>query len=257
MSLNVCTDQLVLELADPAQIVSLSTLSDDSGLSYLYRDAAAYPKNRGLAEEVFVARPDVVVTGTYSLHNTTDLLKHLGIAVDEFGYTQTLDTIPSDIRRMGSVLHQSARAEMLAAAFEQELERLSSTPGPDSPSAIIFEQNGIVLGADTLADTVVKAAGFRNLASERGYSGMVPYPLELLVKDRPDLILLSRPYNDAPALADQIATHPALAAMGTSHSGEIVPPGSWSCGGPFTIEALRALVNLRQEMTLPARKPSG
>jgi len=248
MSLNVCTDQLVLELADPAQILSLSTLADDPDLSFHSAAAAAYAKNRGLAEEVFLVRPDVVVTGTYSLHNTTQLLEHVGTRVETFDYAQTLDSVPGAVRRMGRILGREARAEAVANAYEAELAALSSPPAADAPTAVIYEQNGVVLGAGTLADSVLKAAGFRNLVAERGYAGMAPYPLELLVRDRPDLVLLGSPYPGGPSLADQFVEHPAIASLKSLRRKGIAPRGSWACAGPFTIEAVRALKALREEM---------
>lgn len=256
MSLNVCTDQLVLALAEPSRIVSLSVLSGDPDYSYLHAGAAAYPKNAGIAEEVFVARPDVVVTGTYSLHNTTQLLRHLGARVEEFGYTQTLDTIAGDIRRMGAILGEETRADAMAAAFERDLAALTVPEGEPRPTIVIFGQNGVATGAGTLADSVLAAAGFRNLAAERGFSGMAPYPLELLVVDRPDVVLLSARVDEAPALADQVTRHPAIAASGARTATGIVPRGAWSCGGPFTLEALRALRMLRDDI-LAARDVQG
>jgi len=248
MSLNVCTDQLVLALADPGQILSLSALSDDADLSFHSRAAAAYAKNRGLAEEVFLVRPDIVVTGTYSLHNTTQLLRHVGTRVETFDYAQTLDSVPGAVRRMGEILGQEARAEAVAAAYEAELKALSAPQAADAPTAIIYEQNGVVLGSGTLADSVLKAAGFRNLAAERGYEGMVPYPLELLVRERPDLVLLASPYPGGPSLADQFVEHPAISSLKSLRRKGIAPRGSWACAGPFTIEAARALKALREEM---------
>ena len=100
-SLNVCTDQLAMALAAPGQLKSVSALARDPMLSPMHEQANAYSVNRGLAEEVFTLKPDVIVTGTFSLHNTTSLLERLGFRVEPFGYTQTLDTIPNDIRRMG------------------------------------------------------------------------------------------------------------------------------------------------------------
>lgn len=248
MSLNVCTDQLVLALAEPAQILSLSALADDPDLSFHAAAAAAYPKNRGLAEEVFLVRPDVVVTGTYSLHNTTQLLRHVGTRVETFDYAQTLDSVPGAVRRMGGILGRSARAEAVARAFEAELAALSAPPAADAPAAIVYEQNGVVLGSGTLADTVLRAAGLRNLAAERGYAGMVPYPLELLVRDRPDLVLLASPFPGGPSLADQFVEHPAIASLPALRRRGVAPRGSWACAGPFTLEAVRALKALREEM---------
>ena len=248
MSLNVCTDQLVLALADPRRIVSLSVLSGEPDYSFLHAAAKPYPKNAGVAEEVFVARPDVVVTGTYSLHNTTQLLRHLGMRVEEFGYTQTLDTIAGDIRRMGAILGEEAGAEAMATTFERDRSTLTVPDGEPRPTAVIYGQNGVATGAGTLADSVLEAAGFRNLAAERGFSGMAPYPLELLITDRPDVVLLSAGIDEAPALADQVTRHPAIAASGAKAAIGIVPRGSWSCGGPFTLEAVRALRLLRDEI---------
>lgn len=248
MSLNVCTDQLVMAVADPGQIVSLSALSDDPSLSFGHRQAAASEKNRGLAEEVLAARPDVVVTGTYSLHNTTELLGRLGIDIQEFDFVQVLDTIPADVRRLGRIIGRAARAEAIAARFERDLAELAVEPDASSPTILAYGQNGVVLGAGTLADSVMKAAGFRNLAAERGVFGMAPYPLELVVVDRPDVVLLSAPIDAAPSLADGVARHPALASSGAAIRFGLVPDGSWSCGGPFTIEALRALRALRDTL---------
>lgn len=256
MSLNVCTDQLLLELAAPEQIVSLSALSGEAPVSFHHRAAADHPKNRGIAEEVFVAAPDIVVTGAYSLHNTTQLLQALGARVEVFDYTQTLETIPADIRRMGSVIGRSDHAEAKAKAFEARLAALARPVDADAPTVVVYGQNGVVLGSGTLADTVIRVAGLRNLAAERGIAGMAPYPLELLVADRPDIILLSSPYVDAPALADVIAGHPALAALPAIRRDDLIPPGSWSCGGPFTLEALEALRLLADEVEA-ARRVAG
>lgn len=251
MSLNVCTDQLVLEIADPDQIVSLSNLSSDPRLSFLHDEAAKYPKNSGLAEEVFLAHPDIVVTGTYSLHNTALIVQKAGIPVEQFEYAQTLDTIAGDILRMGKILHHEDRAKALAEDFKEKLRRFRAMPRGKRPSAVVFEQNGVALGAGTLADSVLDAAGFRNLVAQQGYSGMVPYPLELLVRDKPDVVLVTHAYEKTPSLADEIARHPAIRALGSDTTGNVVPPGSWACGGAFTIEAVEALRRLRDTLSKP------
>ncbi len=255
MSMNVCTDQLVLLLADPDQIASLSHFSTDPSLSYLHRQAADFPKNGGRAEEVFLAKPDLVVTGLFAFYNTTSLLKQLGYAIEEFDYDRTVDTVADDIRRMGNLLEQSEKAERLASEYERELEALRGRQCPVKPTAIAYEQNGVVLGADTLADSVIQAAGLANLAAELGYSAMTPLPLEQLVSTAPDIVILPQPAHDAPALAEQIVHHPAFQALEGSRVGAFVPSAAWSCGGPFVIEAVRALSELREEIAScrPAR----
>jgi len=248
MSLNLCTDQLAMALAAPGQLVSVSFLARDPSLSSSYRVAEAYPVNHGSAEEVFLVRPDLVVTGTYSLHNTTALLKRLGFRVEEFGFVQTLDTIPGEIRRMGALLGRTAQAEALASRFETELAGIRAHQCAARPTALAYDQNGVALGRGTLADSVIEAAGFRNLAAEAGIAGMSPMPLETVVEEKPDIIITRAGEENAPSLGARVPYHPALRALEGTRIGPFVPRGAWSCGGPATLEAVKALDRLREEI---------
>ncbi|WP_295806056.1 ABC transporter substrate-binding protein [uncultured Nitratireductor sp.] len=247
MSLNLCTDQLAMSLAQPEQLVSVSFLAREPTLSTLHEKAQAYPVNRGLAEEVFLEKPDLVVTGTYSLHNTTALLKRLGFRVEEFSFVQTLDTIPDEIRRMGALLGQEEKAEKLADDFSQELDQIASRQCGIRPTIIAYDQNGIASGNGTLADSVMQAAGFDNLAADLGVNGMAPFPLEQVVAARPDVIVTSAS-EGAPTLGEYVPRHPAIAALPDTHIGPFVPAGAWSCGSPAVIDAVRALASLRAEI---------
>src|ERR1700674_5038558 len=60
-SMNVCTDQLLIPLADPEQILGLSRFSRDAWQSFAADDARRYPILSGGAEDILVLRPDIVV----------------------------------------------------------------------------------------------------------------------------------------------------------------------------------------------------
>ena len=248
MSLNLCTDQLAMALAAQGQLISISFLSRDPSLSPMREEAETYPVNHGRAEEVFLQRPDLVVTGTYSLQNTTGLLKRLGFRVEEFSFVQTVATVPADIRRMGALLGRDAQAEAMADSFEQELSQIEARQCGRRPTAIAFEQGGVAAGSGTLADSVLAAAGFRNLAAEAGIAGMAPMPIELIVTQKPDVIITRAGEEDTPSLGAKVPYHPALRALHGTRIGPFVPRGTWSCGGPFVIEAVRSLAALREEI---------
>src|SRR6202048_302022 len=61
VSMNVCTDQLLLPLADPEQILGLSRFSRDAWQSFAADDARRYPILSGGRDDILVLRPDVVV----------------------------------------------------------------------------------------------------------------------------------------------------------------------------------------------------
>lgn len=248
-SLNVCTDQLVLVLAAPGQIAALSRFAGDPRLSASAARARGQPTTRGTAEEVFSLRPDLVVTGAFSLHNTTALLRQLGFTVEEFGFDSDVSAIPAGLRRMGRLLGREAEAEAQAMAFADELHRLATPACGQRPLAIIYEQNGVSLGAGTLADSALTLTGFRNLAAEAGITGMGPLPLEALVKARPDLVIFAGYREDAPALADQITSHPAFAALHARVERDVLPPAALSCAAPAALAALAALRRLRDQFS--------
>ncbi|WP_244444504.1 ABC transporter substrate-binding protein [Nitratireductor basaltis] len=257
MSLNLCTDQLALALAGPDELVSVSFLAREPSMSPEHEKARAINVNHGRAEEVFLADPDLVVTGTFSLHNTTQLLKKLGFRVEEFGFNQQLDAIPEDIRRMGELLHRQDKAQTLAAKVEKELAAAKSQACGPAPSMLIYDQNGVSPGAGTLAHSVIEAAGFRNLAAELGVNGVAPFPLEAVVAARPDVIITSSATGNAPTLGAMVPRHPALQALSETLVGDFIPDGTLSCASHATVDAVRALSDLRRKLAPCSAQESG
>jgi iron complex transport system ATP-binding protein len=78
VSMNVCTDQFVMLLAERERIQSVSWLARNPEVSTTADDAAAIPVNHGLAEEILPLRPDLVVAGTFTTRPTVYLLRRLG-----------------------------------------------------------------------------------------------------------------------------------------------------------------------------------
>src|SRR6185295_14627385 len=79
MSLNLCTDQLILMMLPKERIASVSFLSRASERPLLTAEAAGVPINFGALEEVFAAKPDLVIAGTASTPTTRTFLKQAGI----------------------------------------------------------------------------------------------------------------------------------------------------------------------------------
>ncbi len=117
-SLNVCTDQLLLALADPAQIVGLSPYSRDAVRSGIATDARHYPRLSGTAEDVLVLKPDLVVAGMFTRRSTRELLKDKGVRVIEFDVVGSLDEAKAQMGRMGDVAGHPERAAAQIARLD-------------------------------------------------------------------------------------------------------------------------------------------
>lgn len=240
VSMNVCTDQLAMLIARPGQLHSVSWLAADPTISVLADDTGGLVLNHGLAEQIFLMKPDLVIAGTFSTRATVALLNRLGFRVEEFEPAASFDDIRANIARMGDLLGNPGRAADLIARFDADLAALNANPPSDRTLALYYANN-YTSGAGTLADAVVEASGLRHLGREMGYAGTVKLPLEMLVAAEPDLVAGRARDFGAPAKAQEGFRHPAYRAVAGEGRGIAIDSKYWVCGGPFTLEAARRL----------------
>jgi iron complex transport system substrate-binding protein len=253
VSTNVCTDQMAMLLAADGQLHSVSYLAADPNTSVLVDEAQRFAINHGLAEEVFLMQPDLVLAGSYTTRATVGLLRRLGIRVEEFAPETSFDDVKAGLRRMGDMLGRRNRAEALVAELDRKLAAARAKAHPDITVATYYA-NAYTSGAGTLVDAVVTASGLTNLATRLGMSGTQQLPLELLVMARPDMLVDSEARYAAPALAQQTFVHPAYRTLAAETGSISVPARYTICGTPFTAEAVQLLVEAASDHS-GAEKP--
>ena len=109
-SLNLCTDEYLLLLADPRQVVSVSYLSRDPQELPLWRDARRYRGNRGSIEDVLTARPDLILTMGGSGRATTLLSARLHIRSLDLPNPTTIGGVAANLRAVAAALGTPSRA---------------------------------------------------------------------------------------------------------------------------------------------------
>ncbi|MEP3248235.1 MAG: ABC transporter substrate-binding protein [Sneathiella sp.] len=245
VSTNLCTDQLALLIAHPNQILSLSYLSIDENSSVLYEQARQYPVNHGLAEEVFALKPDLVLSGLYSARYTTALLRRLGKNVVTFNPAYSLEDIKANITRMGKILGREKEARFILKKFNQDLTKIAELASLKSPSSArtlsLYGANGRTTGAGTLANALIKAAGFENLAGRLEITGTGYLPLEILVHEAPDM-LVTYGKDLISSRSEEALHHPALTKAFSPSSRLDIASKHWICGAPFIVETLLKLI---------------
>ncbi|WP_245963850.1 ABC transporter substrate-binding protein [Roseinatronobacter ekhonensis] len=238
-SINLCTDQLAMMLAEPEQLVSISRISHDPNVSVMLKEALKYPINHGQAEEVFRLNPDLVLAGQFTSSYTVGLLRRLGVEVAQLPIVNSLDQIPDAIREVGRLLGRGAQAETLAAQFSADLAALRASPD-SRPRAALHYANNYTSGDKSLANDILTAAGFANIALEAGLSGGGTLPMERLVMLMPDLIISGQQYPGA-SRSEAVLTHPAMNALRDRHAGSALSDAEWVCGTPAVLRAITRL----------------
>ena len=250
VSLNICTDQLAIQLLDPERIASVSFLAADPHYSAVAERAADLPLNRGDAEEVLRLDPDLVLAGTYTSRPTVRLLRRLGYEVVEVAPPSDLDAAREQIRTVAGALGVPARGEAMIARIDRQLDRLGpddpDDPDAPRPTAAVYQANGITPGRGELAHAVLRAAGLKNLAAERGVRNLAPLPLEALVMAKPDVLVFVTRRDAPPSQATRLLDHPALAGLKDRAAVALVPPAMWNCGGPQLAKAVKRLAEARE-----------
>ena len=244
VSLNLCTDQLLMLLADPNQIASLSKIVDDPNVSFLAKKAVEFRKNRGDAEEIFMNSPDLVVAGVYTEKATVQILQSLGVRVEIFPIEQNFDDIVENIRKMGLLVGHSDRAKRMIDDFNIRLEELRSGI-TERPRAAIYSANGYTTGTDTMSGQILKTAGFQNITEEVGMSFGGTLPLETLVMLQPDFVITGKAYPGH-SRSEEILKHPALRPF----KGITQTDAKWICGTPAVLDAVAELQHAHPEKGL-------
>jgi iron complex transport system substrate-binding protein len=249
VSLNLCTDQLLMALVPPARIASLTWLARTDGGAAQRAQAARLPFNRGSAEEVLAAHPDLVLAGRYTTATTRGLLRRVGAPMLEVEPVQDWEGIRRVTREVAAAVGEPARGEELLVRMDAQLAQIAALRSPTPVRAIGWSgAAGDVPGADTLFNTILTTAGAINLAARpAGRSG---FDLEEVLRARPQLLLRGTSYGEGRALRSGTANHPVLRALPDLAIVEY-PEGAWACGVPAV--AGHALELARQLRALSAR----
>lgn len=242
VSINLCTDQLLLQLADPAQIASISYLARDPDSSFMAAEAQGYPVNHARIEEVLSQHPDLVMGADYTDPRLYRLLDGLGIPAARIPMAETLEGIRVNIRETAALLGRQPQGERLIEEMQAALDRVADQASDGSPTKALFIQpRGYTSGLNTLQDEALRAAGWRNLASELGISGYAPLDLERLVMAAPDQLFTSPLSLGSRSRAQDLLEHPALRRMLGGRPLTEIPYKYWICGGPMIVDAIQLL----------------
>ncbi|KIZ36170.1 MULTISPECIES: ABC transporter substrate-binding protein [Rhodopseudomonas] len=240
-SINVCTDQLLMTLADPAQILGLSPYARDPVRSWHAAEAARFPLLSGEAEDVLMLKPDIVVAGRYTKRATRELLKQQGLRVVEFDAARSIDDVKKQIRLMGELAGHPDRADTELARLEAAIARLRQVASRKAYRVLPVSRRGWIAGAQSLASSLLTAAGLRNAIGESGSMRAGFRSLETIVSLRPDFLMVTDGGDFAEDEGRAFLLHPALERFYPAAKRIVIPERLINCGGPMLVEAAQRL----------------
>jgi iron complex transport system substrate-binding protein len=240
VSLNLCTDEMLLTLADRDQIASLSFLIKDPSISFMTEEAQGLPVNDGRAETILFSGPDLVLSGTYGQQGQAALLQAQGLKVLTLGPWTSLKEGQEQIRTMARALGHPERGEALIARIDAALQRTKDIV-PGKPSILVYDRGSWVSSTDSPMNELLIHMGFKPHQEALGlpHGGMAR--LETIVTAPPDFLLLDDDSDKAVDNGTALFVHPALVRAVPLERRLVVPRKLTICGGPSTPAAIDAL----------------
>jgi len=246
VSLDLCTDQLLIELAQRDRIAAVTHLAADPAVSAIPEKARGLPITHGNAEDVLRYDPDLVLAGPFGVTSTVDLLRRLGRHVVVVPLPQDLDGVRASVRVVAGAVGEAAKGEALIGELDRRLSALAPPASP-APTALIYQVGGSVSGPGSLADAILTAAGLRNMSAAYRLSRGGQVPLESLIAKPPDLLVLASNEDEyRTALADSLR-HPIIRRLRERGASVELPWRLWLCGTPHIADAIERLAGVRIE----------
>lgn len=242
VSLNLCTDEMLLALADRDQIASLSFLIKDQSISSMVDEAQGLPINDGKAETILFNGSDLVLSGTYGQQRQTALLKAQGLEVLPLGPWASFKEGYEQIRIVARALGHSERGEALIERIDAALQRTKNIV-QGQPSILVYDRGSWVSSTDSSMNEILVHMGFKPRQEALGLprGGMVR--LEAMVTTPPDFLLFDDDSDKAIDNGTALFVHPALSNAIPLERRLIVPRKFTICGGPSTPAAIDVLAS--------------
>jgi iron complex transport system substrate-binding protein len=254
VSFNLCADQLLLALADPAQIAGLSPYAVNPLLSVMTDKAVAFPRLDWDTESVVNLAPDLVLTGP-SNRPIQSILRATGIRVGNIELIRNLADARRQAIEIGKLVGHPERGQALARQIEQAEARLAAAALKPPLTAQVIQREGYREGPASLAAGMLSIAGLR--PPDRASSGAGGFmsaeqggfvSLEHLLTAGPDVLVLQDPPREARDQGALFVTHPALLSRYGANRRINLPERYTLCGGlplvqgmDYLAEAIKAL----------------
>ena len=249
VSVNLCTDALLLTLAPKQHIVAVSQYASDDQRSPFAELAKDVPGVRAQAEAILALKPDLVIAGQFGARETIKQLQRLNIPVEKFAPAQNFAELEAQILRLGNLLDEPERAGALVAQIQQLANTLP--PVASNIRGAMYFGSGVSPGRNTMEGHILELAGIENIAATPLRKGITPFPLEEFIVAKPEVLVLTDYHQNTPTRAQGFSHHPLLRRM--QQRTVVLPAQLLTCaGGAWTTTAINRLREFtRQSHTAP------
>ncbi len=219
VSLNLGTDEILIDLVKPERIVALSYLVEDEGISSIVDKAKKVNKkltDKGNVEAIIALNPDIVLMSDAVSADVGNTLREMGINVYISKTPATIEETKARVLDVAKVVDEVEKGQALVADMESALaevnKKLASISNDKKRTIIAFSFSGAFGRKTALFNDMCVQAKVVNGAGEAGLEKGEILSKEQIVKINPDIFLLptwNTKKQSADSYREEIRSDPA------------------------------------------------
>jgi len=240
-SLDLCADELVLRLAAPGQLVSVSRLGADPAETTLSARALGLVRNHGKLSDVVALAPDLVISsGGIGGGLAATLAARLHMRMLALPPVQDIADVRQNVRLVAAALGRRPAGEAEVARFDAALGAIPT----QAQSALLIGSSGTTPSASGVAAAFLRYAGLQ----QQPNNGAVR--LDALLANPPQTIVHSQYHAGQTSLGTLWLQHPVWQRLPTSTRQLGTDGRPWTCLGPeLAPEVARLRSRVSQTLT--------
>ena len=241
VSINLCTDELLLRLVPPERVAALTKHSENPEISTVADAGRGIKRIQGDVEDVLACKADLLIGGKFSNKQTLHFFQYSEIPVVVIGVPKSFEDIYADIRKLAKAVGEPKKGNQLVQSMQTELARIQpKTAG--RKKAVFFQSGNLVPGAGTFEDAIMHAAGLENVAAQLGIRDYGSLSLEKLIETKPDVLIFSSDQKKGRTVRGEVLSHPVIKKALPDVKTVTIPSAFLNCGSPASVEAVSILV---------------
>jgi iron complex transport system substrate-binding protein len=223
-SVALTSDEILLDLVGPERLLGVSNFATNPAVSNITErlEGIEHTDLLGNPERIISLDADLVVMAKFSEPAALDQLLNSNVPVFVLADFNTLEDIRANIRLLGRITGNEARAEAMIGQMDARLAAVRAKVADQEPVRVLYyEPGGVTYGPGSTVDEIIRLAGGTNVIAE---SEMGPYPLvdaEFVIAIDPDVILLGTGFADVDDPLSWFTGDPAFATLRAVKTGRV------------------------------------
>lgn len=243
VSLNLCTDLLLMSVAATEQIAALSDTAANPAYSPIADTLGDTPLHGGRVEEIIALQPDLILAPRY-MRGAAQLLERLGYRITRVDLPESMSGIVTAIEELGELLGQQPQAAIVVAEFDAHRQAANNLFAGER--ALVVGPNRYTAGREGFKASLLAVAGLTSASPFKKASAL---SLEQLIITNPDIMIIDDSTQNQHSLAQSFKHHPALQkTLATGATRQLVVNSSnWLCATPYIANIWQQLASTANE----------